>query len=408
MLARVVTPIRHLFRWDLDKTYLKTEFDTVRDLVRMARLTAEERENIPGSAALLRAIKAATPEPDAHGVYFISGSPNLIRAVIEKKFNLDGFQPDGFTLKPTLSDVIRGRFRAVRGQVAYKLAHLLHGRAEAPVGTPETLFGDDAENDAFIYTLYADAVAGRVPERTVLDVVEAAGAYPDQVDSIREALASIVHEPAIRRIIIHLDQQRSPEEFEPFLPEVVPIANHLQTAIILVLDGTLPIEVVRVVAQELLDRYQFGPERLERLASDFLASRRRFAHVIDLPAFARSLRAVDPARPPPGDPDEDEVRVGSVEATARLLARMADVAEEVAPAPSEVEAAAPAGRDYIALWAAEVARAEEMRRQRKEAAAGKGTRPDGVREALEDEAQHDYARAVSDAGSGELHRDPRA
>jgi len=38
--------VRHIFRWDLDKTYLRTEFDSVRALVRTARLSAEERENI--------------------------------------------------------------------------------------------------------------------------------------------------------------------------------------------------------------------------------------------------------------------------------------------------------------------------------------------------------------------------
>ncbi len=352
--------VRHVFRWDLDKTYLKTEFETVRDIVRMARLTAEQRENIPGSAALLRAIKAATPEPEAHEVYFISGSPDLIRAVIEKKFSLDGFQPDGFALKPTLSDVLRGRFRAVRSQVAYKLGHLLQGRAEVPIGTPETLFGDDAENDAFIYSLFADVVAGEVAHETVLEVVGAAGGYPDQVEDIREALEALVHEPAVDRIIIHLDQATPVERFAPFFPRVVPISNHLQTAVALVLDATLPAEVVRVVAQELIDRYGFEVDRLAEFADDLLERRSAYPHAIDFGALAQALRTLDPARPPPGE--SAAVADGSVEATAEVLSRIADSAERRAeePRPSPPRARL----DYPELWKQEVARAEERRQRR--------------------------------------------
>ena len=354
-----------MFRWDLDKTYLKTEFDTVRDLVRTARLTAEQRENIPGSAALLRAIKASTERPDAHEVHFISGSPDLIRAVIEKKFNLDGFQPDGFELKPTLSDVFRGRFRAVRAQVAYKLAHLFQGRARVPIGTPETLFGDDAEQDAFIYSLYADAIEGAVSPDEVMDLVDRAGAYPDQVRAIREGLESIVHEPAVSRIVIHLDRHTPLEAFDPYLPRVVPISNHLQTAIVLVLDGTLPAEVVRLVAQELLDRYHFEPERLNEVAEEILRRRRAEPHPVGYRRFARELRALDPARPPPTPRDSADLSGAKVEETASILAAAADVAERLqADASASPE---PRRRDYQALWDAELERAEAYRRAKREA-----------------------------------------
>lgn len=364
-----VSAVKHVFRWDLDKTYLKTEFDTVRDIVRMARLTAEERENIPGSAALLRAIKASTPEPEAHGVYFISGSPDLIRAVIEKKFNLDGFAPDGFELKPTLSDVFRGRFRAVRGQVAYKLAHLLEGRAKVPVGTPETLFGDDAEQDALIYSLYADAVSGAVDPEVVLDVVTRAGGYPDQVDRIREHLETVVHEPAIRRIIIHLDRETPLAHFAPFLPHVVPISNHLQTAILLTLDGTLPAEVVRLVAQELLGRYGFRSDRLLEVATDILARRNGADHPVSFRELAKGLRLIDPARPPPTPRESRDLATDKVEETQMLLDAIAEAADRLhttPPPPTEVEPLAT--RNYVELWEAELARAEAFRRARREAA----------------------------------------
>ena len=34
----------HVFRWDLDKTYLRTEFDSARDLIKSAIETASDKQ----------------------------------------------------------------------------------------------------------------------------------------------------------------------------------------------------------------------------------------------------------------------------------------------------------------------------------------------------------------------------
>src|SRR5438477_342957 len=52
-----MTAPRHVYRWDLDKTYLHTEFDRVRDLVKSAFEGAEAKRAVPGAAALLRELK---------------------------------------------------------------------------------------------------------------------------------------------------------------------------------------------------------------------------------------------------------------------------------------------------------------------------------------------------------------
>ena len=41
-------------RWDLDKTYLRTDFDTVRDLVRTAIERPDQKRTVPGAATLMR------------------------------------------------------------------------------------------------------------------------------------------------------------------------------------------------------------------------------------------------------------------------------------------------------------------------------------------------------------------
>ena len=51
--------IQHIFRWDLDKTYLHTDFDSWIDLVRTAVETPERKRTVPGAAALIREAHAA-------------------------------------------------------------------------------------------------------------------------------------------------------------------------------------------------------------------------------------------------------------------------------------------------------------------------------------------------------------
>jgi len=364
----------HIFRWDLDKTYLATEFDTLLDLVRTARLTAEQRENIPGSAAMIRAIR---DDPDTlHQIFFLSGSPSQMRKVLEQKFALDGFVPDGFVLKPTLGHIVRGRFRAVRGQVPYKLEQLLIGRSEVPVGASETLFGDDAESDAFIYSLYADVVAGRVDPAQLSELLRKCGAYPDQIRLLEDALESVVREDPVQRIVIHLDQSTPPAAFAPYFPRVVPIYNHLQTAFVLYLDGALGPKGIRMVGRELLARYGFNVERLVNLAEDILR-RRRQHHPLDfLEQTIVDVRSLVGLDDPGSDLETDEVRTQLNQLTDDLLAQIADRAATIrASTQRPPEPPAEAAIDYFAQWEAEEERARERKRIKKLAAPSESSAP---------------------------------
>ncbi len=353
--------VKHIFRWDLDKTYLKTEFDTLGDLVRTARMSAEERENIPGSAGLIHAIRDATDDQNRHLIYFISGSPEQLRPVIERKFALDGFIPDGFVLKPTVSNILRGRFRAVRGQLGYKLAQLLQMRTEAPVGTPETLFGDDAESDAFIYSLYADLIAGRVARPDLRGILKASGAYPSQIQEIEDHLEGVVREDPVQRIVIHLDNRTPPMAFQAFFPRLIPIYSHLQTALILYLDGTLPVAAVCTVVEELMRAFDYNQEQLVSLAEDILRRRRGYLTDEQLEQLVADLRA-----------PSTHAALGSPEAVTAgrpVLEHFADRTEHLLsrPRPSVTDELAPRV-DYEALWLEEKIRREEAKRARRLAA----------------------------------------
>src|SRR5438128_7913597 len=145
-------PPRHVYRWDLDKTYLKTEFDSLKDLLRSAFEGAEAKQAVPGAAALLRELRAG----GAARICFISGSPKQMRRVLTKKLRLDGVEFDEFILKPNLRNMLMGRFRAMREQVGYKLPALLAGRSGLPAEVREPCFGHDADADGFIYSLCGD------------------------------------------------------------------------------------------------------------------------------------------------------------------------------------------------------------------------------------------------------------
>src|SRR5277367_1803544 len=114
--VRPASPPTFIARWDLDKTYLRTDFDTVRDLVRTAFERPDEKRTNPGASTLLREMVRS-----GVSVHILSGSPEQMRRKLEDKLRLDGIQWDSFTLKPNLQNLLRLRFRAVRDQLGYKL-----------------------------------------------------------------------------------------------------------------------------------------------------------------------------------------------------------------------------------------------------------------------------------------------
>ncbi|HEY1418674.1 MAG TPA: phosphatase domain-containing protein [Myxococcaceae bacterium] len=241
-------PPRRIYRWDLDKTYLQTEFDTFAQLVRTALQKASEKQAVPGAAALIRELRS---QGDTQ-LCIISGSPTQMRTVLEAKLKLDGVEWDELVLKDNVRNLLRGRFRALRGQVGYKLPVLLESRIRAPVEAEEVLFGDDAEADAFIYSLYADLIAGRVDEPVLNQVLEAAQVYPDDRTRIVTAWKAVPRADPVRRIFIHLDRLTPPAYFKRYGPRVVPIFNYFQAALVLLADGELTAAQVARVAVEMV------------------------------------------------------------------------------------------------------------------------------------------------------------
>jgi hypothetical protein len=264
--ATISPPPRHVYRWDLDKTYLKTDFDTLKDLLRSALEGAEAKRSIPGASALLRELRAG----GGARICFISGSPRQMRRVLTKKLKLDGVEFDEFILKPNLRNMLTGRFRAMREQVGYKLPALLAGRAGLLPETRETCFGDDAEADGFIYSLYGDIIAGRVKRRLLEEILQRAGTYEDDAQRAVTLAEALPTSEAVDRIFIHLDRRSPTSRFDRYGARLVPIFNYFQAAMVMFEDGQLSAPAVVRVALEMVDRYGYTIDALRNSLQDLL------------------------------------------------------------------------------------------------------------------------------------------
>jgi hypothetical protein len=255
---------RHTFRWDLDKTYLRTEFDSLADLARSAIETAADKQAFPGATALLRALHQKD-----HRICIVSGSPTQMRQVLAAKLALDGVEYDEFVLKNNLKNILRGRFRALRAQIPYKLPAMLRSRIAA-AAAHETLFGDDAEADAIIYCLYADLVAERVSLQDLERVLTASRAYPDDAQRCLDLARDVPKGAAVRRMFIHLDRRSPPVGFRRFGPRLVPVFNYFQAALVLYEDKVLSARQVIFVALEMIDSKQYELGHLATSVQDIV------------------------------------------------------------------------------------------------------------------------------------------
>lgn len=248
----------HLFRWDLDKTYLKTEFETFRGMLRAAREKAEEKQAYPGARELLSALSKSAD----HRLGIVSGSPKFMAEVLGKKLDIDGVRFDQMVLKPQMESMVKLRLRALREQVGYKLPVLFEGRRDLGQELPETLVGDDVEMDAFVYSLYADLLAGRVPWEDALEVFDKARLYSDTVEHIRELVEQIEPKDRVKRILVHLDKRTAPGHFGVFGSRVVPFHNYFQAAAVLLADGRISLDTCVQVARALVHKYGFAEAAL--------------------------------------------------------------------------------------------------------------------------------------------------
>jgi hypothetical protein len=326
--------------WDLDKTYLRSEFGTIRDLVRTAFEKAEDKVDLPGVAEVIKVLKAAGERRGRPTfVYFVSASPPQIGGAIREKLALDGVPYDGITFKNQLQNVRRGKLRNLREHVGFKLVELLRARLAAPPEARQILFGDDWESDSLIYSVYADVLAGRLLHERLVGVLRRVRVDPVLIDEIAVLGARAAGLDTVDRIFINLQRRTPPATFRLFGPRVVPTFNYFQTAAVLAGDGHLDAADVARVGRRLIESSGYTPRRLENSLDDLV--RRGHLEIAAAVSLAAALRAEGTLPPPAAAGSRWQRMLGAF----GRLAQRSDGIVSGTPSP----AAAPAAIDYDAV-----------------------------------------------------------
>lgn len=267
--ARDEAPV--VYRWDLDKTYLLSEFESLREMMRIPFERPEDKVAAPGVAALIRGLRtAALGRGRVVRVFFLSASPPQIGRAIRRKLELDGILHDGIVFKDQLQRLFRGKFRHLREQVGYKLTELLKSRGAEPRAGREYLFGDDWESDAAIYSLYADVVAGRVSPAVLGELLQGARVDKPLIEEACALAAALPKAEVVARIFINLERPTPPALLRAYGARLVPSFNYFQTAACLFAEDVLGATGVADVARALIEESGFTAPHLANSLADIV------------------------------------------------------------------------------------------------------------------------------------------
>lgn len=257
-----------LLLWDIDKTYLNTHFSSLRGLAAIPFEFAVDKEAVPGTVPLLRALRRGPGESSAlTPLYFVSGSPPQLRSVIERKMTLDGVDFDGITFKDQWGLIRAGRLKDVKGQMGYKLSALLLYRLDMPSAKARWLmFGDDVEQDANVFHLFGEICAG-LKGAPLVKQLEGNGVHKDDIQNIEAFCEELVPtDNPVGKIFIHLSKGRHPSEFSS--ETVVPTRSFLQVAFVLAELGCIKKEVITAVATDIRRAGRLPETKLEQEIDD--------------------------------------------------------------------------------------------------------------------------------------------
>ncbi|MEW5850591.1 MAG: hypothetical protein AB2A00_17530 [Myxococcota bacterium] len=247
--------------WDIDKTYLDTRFSSVRGLLGIALEAALDKRAIPGAVPLLRGLRRGVTQQSAlTPLYFVSGSPVQLRGILERKMLLDSVDHDGIAFKDQLGLLKNGRPLAIVEQVGYKLCALLMYRRELPHGARYLFFGDDAESDATVFTLFGEVCAG-LRGAELKRRMQQLGAFGAETEGAVELSSGLPAGPdPVERIFIRLERNTDPARLTSGV--VTPVRSFLQAALVLLDMKRITPNALLAVAEDL--RRNMVPEYVIR------------------------------------------------------------------------------------------------------------------------------------------------
>ena len=270
------TELSEIYVWDLDKTYLDTNWHTMGDLWKTIFEKSFQKRNVPGTSTLVSCVKESWIETHSSGrfpLFFITASPPQMEVRIREKLDIDEILPDGIFFKDNLRNVHPARWRRLNQQVGYKIQALLQLRSKFHGEVTQVLWGDDSETDATIYSLYSDICSRRWSEAELTKLLKHFGVTKAQVDTILDLQDQCIENDPVEKVYINLAVDTDPEYYLKFGRRIVPTYNSFQTSLDLFQDSRLKANHVLKVAEDLNTNYGFTRDELQQSLDDLIRRR---------------------------------------------------------------------------------------------------------------------------------------
>ncbi len=258
-----------VFIWDVDKTYLVTHFSSLRGMSRIPIEFAVDKKAIAGMPEILRGLRRGPgAEVACAPLYFVTGSPPLLRKVLETKMLMDGVEFDGITFKDWMRTLRERRPRRLREQVGYKVCALLTGRLNR-THAAEYLFGDDVEMDATAFHLYALLVHGEISAGDAVQRLMEAGVHREDRKNVMALVDRLPSERGeVKQVFIHLAQNTPPDRFKNLGDLVIPVKNAFQLGLSLYELNLIDLEVVRQCSEAVSSEPGSTPDKMKAHLAD--------------------------------------------------------------------------------------------------------------------------------------------
>lgn len=285
-----VSQFEEVYVWDLDKTYLDTNWQSLVDILKISFADSSHKKNVPGTATLARCIQKHWTQTKHEGplpLFFITASPPQMEKKIREKLESDQLHPLGIFFKDNLKNVWPGRFRRLTQHVGYKLSALLYLRSHLSDEVTQVLWGDDSETDAVIYSLYSDLCTGRLKGKAREQVLRKFNVLPQAQKRFEEFTRHIGNNDPVEKIYINLAVDTDPEYYLKFGRRLVPTYSAFQICLDLFQDSRLSLDHVLDVGRDLRKTYQFSQDQLQFMLDDMI--RRQ---IIGKPTCARLIPAL--------------------------------------------------------------------------------------------------------------------
>jgi hypothetical protein len=274
-------------RWDLDKTYLVSQFESLRYLLRVPFQKAKDKVAVPGVSALIKGVRRTIERARRPvAVYFLSASPPQIGTAIREKLELDGIVYDGITFKDQMRHLIYARFDSVLEQIGYKMEGLLTSARDNVSGRVELLFGDDWESDPFVYSVYADILDGRLTGTEVAELLRRAEVSRHYRDRILELMADERPTAHVAAIFVLRQRPARAVDLDAFGERLVWFDNYFECALKLWDLGVLDVDGIF----EVLADIGFNPAQTA-VSFDAVCARSRVERARLAPVRRALLRA---------------------------------------------------------------------------------------------------------------------